>query len=78
MRKAARGPPGQGARGKGRGPQKANKGERRDHRKRHIHTPRQTGGCVQSGRVKGDRQKRQKKTDGGGELVREAERDRKR
>lgn len=27
-------------------PRKANKGERRDHRKRHTHTPRQTWGCV--------------------------------
>lgn len=58
-------------------PPKAAKGERRDHRKRHTHTPRQTWGSVWGGRVKGDRQKRQKKTDGGGKLVREAERDRK-
>lgn len=51
------------------------KGERRDHGKRHTPPPRQTwGGCVWSGRVKGDRQKRQRQTDGGGESVSKMER----
>lgn len=42
----------------------------------HTHTLTDMGVCVWSGRVKGDRQKRQK-THGGGKLVRETERDRK-
>lgn len=43
--------------------------ERRDHGKRHTPPPRQTWGvCVEWAR-EGDRQKRQRQTDGGGESV---------
>lgn len=78
MRKATMGPSGCGAWGKAESPEGKPGGKERSQKETHTHTPRQTWGCVWSGRVKGDRQKRQKETDGGGKLVSETGRDRKR
>ena len=66
-----------GAWGKAESPEGKQGGKERSQKETHTYTQTDMGVCVWSGRVKGDRQKRQRETDGGGKLVSETERDRK-